>query len=130
MVDESGVELKDYKVFCFNGEPRLIQVDFNRFTKHKRNLYDTEWNFLPFSIQYPNDEKANIQRPGRLAEMLDLSKILAKDYPHIRVDMYSIKNQVYFGELTFYHGSGFEEFTPESYDELLGSWITLPKKQS
>lgn len=36
MVDESGKELKDYKFFCFNGEPKVIQVNYNRFTNHKK----------------------------------------------------------------------------------------------
>ena len=47
MVDESGTELKDYKVFCFNGVPKFIQVDFDRFTGHKRNLYITDWQYIP-----------------------------------------------------------------------------------
>ena len=41
MVDESGYELKDYKVFCFNGKAKYIQVDFDRFKNHKKNIYDT-----------------------------------------------------------------------------------------
>jgi hypothetical protein len=47
MVDESGTELKDYKFFCFDGEPRLIQVDFDRFRNHKRNLYDRSGGISP-----------------------------------------------------------------------------------
>lgn len=54
LVDESGTELKDYKVFCFNGEPKLIQVDYNRFKGHKRNLYDTQWNYVHASAAVTN----------------------------------------------------------------------------
>ena len=46
MADESGTQLKDYKVFCFNGEPKIIQVDFDRFKEHKKNMYDPQWNYV------------------------------------------------------------------------------------
>jgi len=126
MVDESGVELKDYKIFCFNGEPKIIQVDYNRFIGHKRNLYDTQWNYIPASIQYPTDPEVKIMKPEKLNEMLKLAKVLAKDYPHVRVDFYSINEKIYFGEMTFYHGSGFQRFKPESLGRKMGNWIKLP----
>jgi len=128
MVDESGTELKDYKVFCFSGLPKMIQVDFNRFVKHKRNLYDIEWNYIDASIQYPNDPRVKIKKPARLNTILELAKVLSKGCPHIRVDFYLINEQIYFGELTFYHGSGYEKFYPESLGIEMGNWIKLPIK--
>lgn len=128
MVDESGTELKDYKIFCFSGVPKMIQVDFNRFVEHKRNLYDIEWNYINASIQYPNDPRVKIKKPDRLKTMLELAKILSKDCSHVRVDFYLINEQMYFGELTFYHGSGYEKFDPESLGIEMGNWIKLPIK--
>jgi hypothetical protein len=64
MVDESGVELKDYKIQCFNGEPKIIQVDFDRFSeRHKRNFYSIDWVYHTIFIIVPhiprnNDTKA------------------------------------------------------------------------
>ncbi|CAK8582478.1 ATP-grasp fold amidoligase family protein [Priestia megaterium] len=129
MVDESGSDLKDYKVFCFNGEPKMIQVDYNRFVDHKRNLYDPEWNYISASIHYPTDPRIKIKKPKRLEDILELAKVLARDYPHVRVDFYSINDQVYFGEMTFYHGSGYEKFIPESLGLDLGELIKLPSKR-
>src|SRR5699024_283837 len=126
MVDESGVELKDYKFFCFSGEPKIIQVDFSRFTNHKRNFYNLEWDLLDLSIKYPNDPNTKIIKPDKLEEMIKLASKLSSDYPHVRVDFYYIKGQIYFGEITFFHGSGYESFQPEKYNDLLGSWIKLP----
>ena len=60
--------------------------------------------------------------------MLELSRVLAKGLPFVRVDWYYANGQLYFGELTFYLGSGFDEFVPDSFNELAGSWITLPDK--
>lgn len=128
MVDESGIELKDYKIFCFNGEPKLIQVDFGRFTEHKRNIYDLNWNLLDLSIQYSNDKKHIIDKPFNLEDMIKLSRILSEGIPHIRVDWYSINGKVYFGELTLYHGNGLEEFNPEIWNLKLGEMINLPRK--
>lgn len=126
MVDESGTELKDYKIFCFNGKPKLIQVDFNRFKNHQRNLYSIDWEYLDAKIKYPNDPTKKIPKPERLKEMLLFSEKLSANIPQVRVDFYSINSRIYFGEMTFCHGSGFEEFEPENLGEQMGSWIKIP----
>lgn len=128
MTDESGKELKDYKIFTFHGVPRLIQVDFNRFIDHRRNMYTTDWEYIDMSIEFPTDSSCHIRRPKKLEEMLELAAILSKGIPHVRVDFYSVDDHIYFGELTFYHGSGFERFTPEDWNYKLGEWIKLSKK--
>lgn len=130
MVDESGIELKDYKIFCFDGEPKLIQVDFDRFRDHKRNIYDLDWNLVDLTIKYPRDPNKTIARPDKLDEMLDVARKLSAGIPHVRVDLYSIGDKIYFGELTFTHGAGYEPFYPESYNELLGSWLKLPNRKT
>lgn len=126
MIDESGTELKDYKVFCFDGEPEIIEVDYGRFTEHKRNIYGKDWDFIRMEIEYPSDEGHAIARPNKLAEMLDLARRLSKGIPHVRVDFYSVGNRLYWGELTFFHGSGYEHFNPHEWDERLGRLIKLP----
>ena len=127
LVDESGYELKDYKIFCFHGEPKLIQVDFNRFTNHKRNIYSTDWELLDLCITYQNDSEKMIKKPVFLDKMLDIARRLSQEIPHVRIDLYLSEEQIYFGEMTFYHGAGFEKFNPEIYDYLLGSWLDLSK---
>lgn len=126
MVDESGEELKDYKFFCFDGNPRFIQVDYDRFNNHKRNLYDVEWNRLPFTLQVPTDWKHEIPKPEAYSEMLEISKKLSKGISHLRVDLYHISGKVYFGEMTFFHGCGHEKFKPEEWNYKFGEWIKLP----
>jgi len=126
MVDESGTELKDYKVLCFNGIPKLIQVDTGRFSDHKRNVYTTDWQYANVRITLPNADASSVSKPKKIDEMLSCARILAKNIPHVRVDFYSINDRIYFGEITFFHGAGYEKFLPESYNRLLGSWIELP----
>lgn len=127
MTDESGTELKDYKIFNFDGKPEFIQVDYNRFVEHRRNLYSTDWKYMEKAIQYATDPSVQIQKPQKLDEMLDLAKKLSAGIPHVRTDFYSIDGgKIYFGELTFYHGSGFEKFDPEEFGVECGNMIKLP----
>lgn len=128
MEDTNANELVDYKVLCFHGEPKLIEVHKGRFEgHHTQDVYDINWNktdITQFNLPMTDEE---LPKPIFLEEMLHLSKILSKDLIHIRVDWYFVKGQLYFGELTFFDGSGFNLFCGNA-DELLGSWIKLPCK--
>ena len=127
MVDESGTELKDYKLFCFNGEVKIVEIDFDRFIKHTRNLYTSKWEFLNFQLLYPNDSSKYKDKPIALDDMIKMASYLSKNIPHLRVDFYQINNKIYFGELTFFHEAGFGLFSPNEWDKILGDWIKLPK---
>lgn len=126
MADESGWQLKDYKVFCFNGEPKFIEVDYDRYIGHKLNVYDLDWNFVDFYMTSPNDRDVHIERPRKLEEMVNLARILSKDDIFVRVDFYSINDKLYFGELTYHPGCGMIDFHPDEYDYKLGEMLHLP----
>lgn len=127
MVDESGTELKDYKIFCFDGKAKFILVDFGRFSRHYRNIYDLNWNLLELQIKFPRNIEQKINKPDNLEEMINLAERLSKDIPHVRVDFYNVNGKNYFGELTFFHGSGFTKIEPEGWDEKIGEYLKLPK---
>ena len=122
--------LNDYKVFCFDGIPKIIQVDYARFTAHKRNLYTPEWEFVNEKVAYENDVNANIQKPEKLEEMLECARKLSKNFPHVRVDFYSIGNRLVFGEMTFYHGAGYLHFEHEEFEKKMGSYWELNNELS
>lgn len=126
MVDESGVELKDYKVLCFNGVPKLIELHQGRFTDaHYQDFYDTEWNKTSIN-QIGESSRPDVEpRPSCLDEMLSLSRRLSVGMPHVRVDWYIVHDQLLFGEFTFYDASGFDLFQNDEDDLLIGSWITI-----
>ena len=107
MSDPNEEQLSDYKVFCFNGVPKIIQVDYDRYTGHKRQFFDTEWNRMDVSFHFPSDTKKRIAKPSVLEEMLELAKKLSLGFPHLRTDFYIIGNKLYVGEMTFFHGTGF-----------------------
>ncbi len=125
MVDEQQSELKDYKIFCFHGEPKFIQVHINRSSQHKMNFYDTDWNYIEVSTQYPTDPDIIIERPQNLDEMLDVARTFSEDCIHVRVDLYSINDKIYFGEMTFYHAAGYGKFTPADFAQVMGDYINL-----
>lgn len=126
MVDESGWQLKDYKVFCFNGEPKFVEVDYDRYVGHKLNVYDLDWNYMDFYMTSHNDPNVLIPKPERLDDMLEFSRKLAKDEFFLRVDFYSIGEYIYIGELTFYPGAGCIDFHPDKYDYILGDMLRIP----
>ena len=125
MVDDSGTELRDYKVMCFGGEPKIIQYHMGRFGCHTQDLYDASWNKLDVIQGMPMSDVV-LEKPVFLEEMLELSAKLSAGIPHIRVDWYYVQDQLYFGELTFFDGSGFYDFEPEEWNAIAGSWIQLP----
>ena len=127
MTDESGTELKDYKICTFGGEPYLIQVDFDRFHNHRRNLYTTEWEYIDETIEYSKDPNVKIAKPEHLEEMLECSRKLAVGTISLRTDFYSINGKIYFGEITFYQEAGFAHFEHEEFAKKLGDKIKLPK---
>lgn len=124
IVPEDGGELRDYKIFCFNGEPKFVQVDVNRHTNHTRNFFDCDWNKLPFTILYPAYVGA-IEKPSQLEVMLALARKLAQPFIFARIDLYTEREKVYFGEITFHHGGGFEPVMPPHYADVLGDLIEI-----
>ena len=126
LIGDGGRPLIDYKVLCFNGIPKLIEVHIDRGTvKHTQDFYDTNWKRTDIVQTCEPMAKTPISPPGCLKQMLELSKLLAKDFIHIRVDWYVVNDKLYFGELTFYDGSGFAKFVDEKWDYMLGDWINL-----
>jgi hypothetical protein len=130
MVDESGVELKDYKFFCFDGEVKAMFIASDRqIGETKFDFYDKDFNHLPFTQGHPNSEKA-LKMPDGYEDMVEISQMLSKGLAHVRVDLYNINGCIYFGELTLTHYSGLVPFVPREWDVTFGSWLHLPERIS
>lgn len=126
MENASGEALVDYKVMCFEGEPKIIKVVKKWEQTPTQDFYDLSWKKLDLSESDMPVSDIYIEKPVFLDEMIDLSRKLAKGLHHIRVDWYYINGTLYFGELTFYDGAGFDRFNPRKYEKIMGDWITLP----
>lgn len=121
--DGNSDELTDYKYFCFNGEPKFVQVDTGRFSEHIKKRYDVDWKFIDVKSGCENNPNKEIPMPEQHEQMLELSRILSKGFPHVRVDFYVSDGKIYFGELTFHSGGGFMKIEPKNYDNIWGEYI-------
>lgn len=130
MEDSEGQDLSDYKIHCFNGEPKAILVCRDRFsaTGLTEDFYDEKWNHM--DVRRPNHPNAAVpmEKPDELELMLDLARKLSAEVPFLRVDFYIVNHHIYFGELTFYPATGMTPFVPEEWDWKFGSWINIDKK--
>lgn len=117
--------IKDYKFFCFNGEPLYCGVFSGRWSKMGADYFDMEWLHLPFTLKGNPFAESVPAKPQHFETMRHLATQLAAGYPHIRVDFYEVNGKVYFGELTFYSASGFGQFSPEEWDKIWGKNLKL-----
>ena len=124
MEDKKLKELRDYKFFCFNGEPKAMFIASDRANNVKFDYYDLNFCHLDIKQKYPNSTK-KIDKPINFEKMIELSKDLSKDLKHARIDFYEVNGRIYFGEITFYHFSGFMPFQPKKWDTKFGDWLKI-----
>ncbi len=127
LLNSDGEIPEDYKFFCFHGEVKIIQIDFDRFGDQKRNLYDRSFNRIDATLLYPNYDKP-VGKPDNLDRAIEIAEVLSADFNFIRVDLYLMDNKIYFGELTNYPGNGFVDFSPESVARQVGSYLDLDRR--
>ena len=126
--DENKVLPDDYKIYCFNGEPKVVLVCSEREPNKldiRREFYDLNWNVLDIGDK-PNEKKT--KRPDCLDDMINYARKIASSFPFVRVDFYEINSKPVLGELTFTPGAGFAKFHSEEGDRYLGDLITLPPR--
>lgn len=132
MTDGSGTEeLTDYKFFCFHGEVKCFKVDFDRFLDHGANWYDRNGNLLPFGeVSCPPCYEKKIIFPDSIQRMIAAAQTLSAGIPFVRVDLYSVNEKIYFGELTLFPACGWGRFTDDQWDMIMGQWLKLPQNDS
>lgn len=111
----------DFKFFCFGGKVQFIQVDQDRFSGHFRNLYDRNWNEIDALLVRPRG--CPISKPPSFDLASEVAEQLSKDFDFIRVDLYLVGDNIYFGELTNAPGNGFEKYKPRKMDFELGRFL-------
>lgn len=119
-ITDSNGELNDYKFLCFNGEVYYCWIDVGRYTNHYRNVYDLDWKLQPWTQHKYENSPNEIPKPENFDEMIKIAKKLAEGFSHVRVDLYNVDGKIYFGEMTFTNGAGYELIYPEKYNYHLG----------
>lgn len=126
MEDKQLGELRDYKFYCFNGEPKVMLIALDRASgTTKMNYYDMDFNLIDLHQGHPH---ANfpIKKPKCFEEMKQIVTKLSQNMPTVRMDLYEVNGKVYFGEFTFFDSGGTGSFYPFEWDKIFGEWIKLP----
>lgn len=125
--DDEYKELRDYKVFAFDGEAKAIYISTNRQNANSKTFsdyFDENFNHLPLKNKYDNAPIAP-KKPIHFEKMKEIASSISKGYRHFRVDFFEANGKLYFGEITIFHGSGYDPFEPEEWDYVFGSWIKI-----
>ncbi len=126
-------EVRDYKFFTFNGEPRLMYIASGRdYSKKEKQVvyadyFDMDFRHVDLCIDHDNAPVCP-QKPESFERMVECARKLAQGTRHLRVDFYEVDGQLYSGELTFYHCGGLYEFKTKQWDLILGDWISLDQE--
>lgn len=128
MLDKKTEELKDYKFYCFDGKVKVVVINSDRNTskKTKGDFYDRNFNYLDFQWGFEHAE-VKPGKPELFDDMIRIAEKLSKGIPEVRIDLYYCNGKIYFGEYTFFDGSGMTRFEPKEWDYKMGTFIKLPR---
>ena len=112
----------DYKFFCFNGKVHYVYgiCDRNVGVSAQFGIYDREFNKLDVDRCDERHQEVALPKPQKYERMVEVAERLSEGLPHVRVDLYNVMGQIFFGELTFYDGSGYMKFSPDGFDFEMG----------
>lgn len=129
LVNNNKDGLIDYKLFCFNGRVDCLFVTLERFGENKNRIwFDRNWNPLKIKVNDGSKNNRKVAKPDNFDKMVEYAEILSKPFPFVRVDFYSVNNNIIFGELTFASDSGFNTYYPNEFEFELGNKLILPSK--
>ena len=117
-----GDDLVDYKFFCFNGKVHYVYgiCDRKVGVSAQLGIYDKDFCKLDVDRCDERHQEVALPKPPNYETMVEVAERLSEGFPHVRVDLYNVMGQIYFGELTFYDGSGYMKFSPDSFDFEMG----------
>ncbi len=125
-------DIKDYKIYCFNGEPKFIRVQKKLPNKLGKinNYYNLDWTLNNIETNLPHYyRKPNIKfkKPKNIKLMLEYAKKLSKEFAFVRVDLYEVEDVVYLGELTFIPFNAGMNYKNKKQSIWLGSLLDIKK---
>ncbi|MGO3184233.1 MAG: ATP-grasp fold amidoligase family protein [Aequorivita sp.] len=121
--------LVDYKVTCFNGEPKYFQINSKHEDKSYIDFYDMDWNKMGITLTGHLNTDYVIPPPPAKEKLIEIAKALSKEFPFVRVDFYNYEDIILIGELTFFTASGLRPLyhKTKEIEKLFGSYLELPE---
>lgn len=116
----------EYKIHCFNGKAKSLYVVTSRNEDIRYTNFYIDWT--PFDGSQFNGWKKSdspIKRPENFDEMIKISELLSAKFPFVRIDLYNIKGQIYFSEMTFTPAKGTLIFDDDKCDFEMGKWLDI-----
>lgn len=126
-MEKNNTEMTDYKFYCFHGESKFLYVSYglSDHSSAKIAFLNLDYTYAPFYRDDFSTFNVLPPKPKSFKTLIELSNILSKDIPFVRVDWYDVEGIPYFSEMTFYPGGGTTKLTPFTYDERIGQWLDL-----
>ena len=120
-------EIVDYKIFCFNGVPKMINIGTKSEVDKKTRVTFLDMNWNPMDFQRSDFDRVEKlpQKPDCFDLMMEFARTLSEKCRFVRIDFFIINNIIYFSEFTLYPTSELIKFSPENADKVVGSWLRL-----
>ncbi len=123
---KDGESLYEYGFYCYDGVPRLVEINEYRDAFHRVNMFDLDLNLLDNKYGSP-PLQGPVARTSQFDTMREYAAALSAEFPFVRVDLICVRGRIYFSELTFYPLAGLCKLDPDSFDYFLGSFLKLPQ---
>lgn len=115
----------NYEFLCLEGKPYFCWVDFDHLIDRRRNIYDMNWEIMPFNMSHCTNYPEYVPCPKEFEVLKDFAMRLSQGFNMVRVDFYLANGKIYFEEMTFSSGSGFSVMSPDEWDYTIGSLWTF-----
>lgn len=123
-LDDGNVQPTDYKVLCFNGEPKLFMLCTDREKGAKFTFTDADYSRLMWETGYHSGGKLP-PKPASFEDMKRYAREISKPFPFVRVDFYDIHGKLYVGELTFSPLGSAIDYICEDGLRQMGDWLDI-----
>ena len=117
--------MDDFKVHCFYGKARLINVVTGRFSQVRLGQYTPDWTCLAAAMA--GYDSVEFSRPKNLDTLIASAERLAEGLEYARIDLFSDRVQAMkFGEITLTPGNANQRYTDFQFDRWLGEFFASP----
>ena len=125
-------DIIDYKINCFNGEPKFIRVKKHINGANVNNIYDLNWTLTDLDFNYSDfvrNASINFSKPINFEKMLKYARLLSSRFIFCRVDFYEVNKTIYLGELTFAPANIKMKYNNRKTSIYLGSLLNISQIQ-